>query len=214
VSDEMNMAGAQPMPVVDQGKKGFLSTAKNKTIALVVGLAVLAIVVGVVAAVVVGVLDGKDDDLGLDPRERGSETEQTQTQTQETSGTPQVPQPVGEESLVAKEPALPVANDRVFTFRDIFRPLLKPLVTTDTTITPTPDTVTPTTPGTLYLQNVVTEDGVLKAVLLLNDQTYTLAAGEVISGTPWQVLSVSSTSVTMLYGDTQVTLTVGQGITK
>jgi len=51
-------------------------------------------------------------------------------------------------------------------------------------------------------------------VLLLNDQTYTLAAGEVISGTPWQVLSVSSTSVTMLYGDTQVTLTVGQGITK
>lgn len=212
MSDEMKRAGAEPMPGTDQGKKGFLSTAKNKTIALVVGLAVLAIVVGVVAAVVVGALDEKDDDLGLDPRERGSETKQTQTR--ETSGTPQVPQPVGEELLVAKDPAPPVTNDQVFTFRDIFRPLLRPLVTTDTTVTPTPDTVTPTTPDTLYLQNVVTEDGVLKAVLLLNGQTYTLAAGEVISGTPWQVLSVSSTSVTMLYGDTQVTLTVGQGITK
>lgn len=213
MSDEMNMAGAEQMPGTDQGKKRFLSSAKNKTIALVVGLAVLAIVVGVVAAVVLNVLDDKDDGPELDPRERGSQTEQTQ----ETSGTPQVPQPVGDDLLVAKEPAPPVANDRVFTFRDIFQPLLKPLVTTDTTdptVTPTPDTVTPTAPDVLYLQNVVTEDGVLKAVLLLNGETYTLASGEVIPGTPWQVLSVSSTSVTMLYGDKQVTLTVGQGISK
>ena len=68
--------------------------------------------------------------------------------------------------------------------------------------------------NTLYLEGVVTQDGVMMAVLRYNGQVYTLAPGGVIPGTPWQVLRVTSTSVTMLYGDIQVTLAVGQGITK
>ncbi|MHB1137196.1 MAG: hypothetical protein ACYC1X_10460, partial [Coriobacteriia bacterium] len=68
--------------------------------------------------------------------------------------------------------------------------------------------------GVLYLDGVETVDGVMKAVLRYNGQTYTLGPGEGIPGTPWEVFSVSSTSVTMLYGDVRVTLAVGQGISK
>jgi len=94
--------------------------------------------------------------------------------------------------------------------------LLKPLPTasTDTTPTTDPDTETPTTSGTLYLNDIITEDGVLKAVLSLDDVTYRLAVGEGIPGTPWEVLRISSSQVTMLFGDIQVTLAIGQGIVK
>jgi type IV pilus biogenesis protein PilP len=74
--------------------------------------------------------------------------------------------------------------------------------------------VTPTTANTLYLNDIVTENGVPRAVLMLNGTTYRLAAGERIPGTPWQVLRIGTTQVTMLYGDTQVTLSVGQGKAK
>jgi hypothetical protein len=74
--------------------------------------------------------------------------------------------------------------------------------------------VTPTAGNTLYLDGVVTQDGVLMAQLRYNGTAYTLAPGGVIPNSPWQVLRVSATSVTMLYGDRQVTLSVGQGITK
>jgi type IV pilus biogenesis protein PilP len=117
----------------------------------------------------------------------------------------------------AEAPAQEVANSEVFTFRDIFVPLIKEPPTTTagaTTPTSTPDTVTPTTQNTLYLDGVVTQNGVLMAQLRYNGASYTLAAGGTIPGSPWQVLRVSSTSVTMLYGDIQVTLAVGEGVTK
>ena len=121
----------------------------------------------------------------------------------------------------AVEPA-PVPLKRVFTFRDIFDPLIEPVPaptsssgTTTSTSTVTGSTTTTATASsdTLTLQNVVSVDDEPAAVLLLNGQTYTLKAGEAISGTPWKVLSIDGQTVVMLYGDVQVTLSVGQGVT-
>ena len=39
-------------------------------------------------------------------------------------------------------------------------------------------------------------------------------SGDPIADTPWKVVSIGDTSVVMLYGDTQVTLTTGQGLSK
>ncbi len=47
-----------------------------------------------------------------------------------------------------------------------------------------------------------------------NGTTYTAGAGEVIGSSPWKVVEVGTDSVVMLYGDTQVTLSLGQGISK
>ncbi|MDF1542586.1 MAG: type IV pilus biogenesis protein PilP [Anaerosomatales bacterium] len=117
----------------------------------------------------------------------------------------------------ATEPA-PVPLKRVFTFRDVFAPLIKP-APAPAPVTPTTDGSTTTTgtadpnDGTITLQDVVAVDGEPAAVLVLDGQTYTLKAGEVISGTPWKVLSISGQTVNLQFGDVPVQLSVGQGIT-
>ena len=68
--------------------------------------------------------------------------------------------------------------------------------------------------ATLYLDGVVTQNGVLMAQLRYNGTSYTLGAGGVIPNPPWQGLRDTTASVTMLYGAIQVTLSVGEGVTK
>jgi len=184
-------------------KPGFLSTATGRIVAIFAGLGVLGVIAGIAVAILLqGLASQVAEDLVTDvaapttPAAGGTTT----TETVEAAG-----------------PALEIKNSEVFTFRDIFDPLLKPLPEPSATSITTPsatDTETPYAQGVLYLDGVVTEDGILKAQLRYNGTTYTLGPGEGIPGTPWEVLRVSSTSVTMLYGDIQVTLAVGQGITK
>ena len=119
---------------------------------------------------------------------------------------------------VPTEPAdVPVSE--VFTFRDIFTPLVKPVEVstdggTDTGTGTDTDTDTDVSADTLYLQEIASEDGIPVAVLQWNGQTYRLEEGETIPDSPWQVLSIGSSSVVMLYGSEQVTISVGQGISK
>lgn len=173
----------------------------NKVVTLLIALGVLAIVVGVAAAIVLAVMGGPGEDV--------------EVRTPGGSTPPGGSAPAQQQPPTATNEAAPaVSNSEVFTFRDIFEPLLKPLPKPPAPSDTDTDTATPSSPGTLYLNDIVTEDGVLKAVLELDGDTYTLAAGGTIPDTPWKVLKVTSTQVTMLYGDTQVTLTIGQGITK
>lgn len=189
------------VPGNDAKRPGFLSTATGKIVAIVVGLGVLGIVAGIAVAIVLYVFGGQVAEEVGEQLEQPPAAAESATPT----ATPEV-----------KTPAAEIGNAELFTFRDIFEPLIKVASATTTTSlsTGTTDTVTPTSTNTLYLDGVVTEDGVLKAQLRYNGQSYTLAAGGVIASSPWQVLRVSSTSVVMLYGDVQVTLGVGQGISK
>jgi len=184
-----------------EAKSGFLSTATGRIVAIVVGLGVLGVLAGVVVAIVLFVFAS---DVVDDIEVRVPEGTEVASEGEEGES----------EGVAATAAARPVANSEIFTFRDIFDPLLRPLSEPSAPSTTTPDDVTPTTDGTLYLNDIITEDGVLKAVLLLNDTTYTLAVGESIPGTPWQVLRLTSTQATMLYGDVPVTLSIGQGILK
>lgn len=118
-----------------------------------------------------------------------------------------------------------------FVFRDIFHPTVKATFEdtattggtgTGGTGTGTGGTGTGTGTGTggtgtsdveeLVLKSVTTQDGVEVATFELNGQTYTLAEGEEISGTPWQVVSIDGQTVTLLYGDTRIVLTVGERV--
>ncbi len=134
-----------------------------------------------------------------------------------------------EESATVPE-AKPLSS--TFVFRDIYEPTVKPSVPPSSTAdeTSTADgtdggdgTSGDNTDGgdtsqvpenTLMLKSVSTVDGVPTATIVWNGQTYEVSEGETLGDTPWQVLDISGSTVTMLYGDTKVTLTVGQGVTK
>jgi len=196
-------AGSTPVK-----KSGFMSTTLGKVVTIVIGLCVLSVVIGIAAAVVLYFVLGPAD-VATGPTNNGAVVTAPETTGSAEATTATEAKPA--------EPAAELPNKAVFTFRDIFDPLILPLPeeSNDTTDTDSNDnTSTPTSDDTLYLQNITTIDGILHAVLLLDGETYTLSAGEGIPGTPWEVLSVGSSSVTMLYGDIQVVLAIGQGINK
>jgi len=199
VSDEQVKADAPEAPISIPGKPGFLTTPTGKMLAIVAGLGILGIVAGIAVAIVLYVFGGQA--------------------VQELEGEPRQSPAAAAEGTGTAEAAIPgdeIPNAEWFTFRDIFEPLVRAASSpgTGTGSTGETDTITPTDTDTLYLDGVVTEGGVMKAQLRYNGTAYTLAAGGAIPDSPWQVLRVQATSVVMLYGDAQVTLAVGQGITK
>ncbi len=124
-----------------------------------------------------------------------------------------------------------VTNADVFAVRDPFKPLLEPLpaetasTSTSTTASTTTSTTSSTTStgsasastvgsDTLTLVSISTDNGVRVANVTLGSTPYSLTAGQKVDDSPWQVLSVEDDYVIMLYGDEQITLSVGQGLTK
>ncbi|MHB9003203.1 MAG: hypothetical protein ACYC6C_03960 [Coriobacteriia bacterium] len=198
---------AEPLEVASEANPNFLSTSRGKIIVIAAAVVGFLVIAGIVAALVFTfvIKDAAQDAL------TDGQISQVTTSTA----------PVADDAQIIVEPALVPLSD-LFTFRDIFDPLLTPVVTGDGTGTGTGGGTTGTgTDGTgtftgvantLYLLDIVVEDGVTKAVMSLNGAEYRLARGETIPDTPWQVLSIGSSSVVMLYGDSQVTLSVGQGV--
>jgi type IV pilus biogenesis protein PilP len=114
-----------------------------------------------------------------------------------------------------------------FTFRNIFAPTVEPPVaptsaTSSTTATASTEpsgstTTSSTTSGaedTLILKSIATDNGVKVATFEWNGANYECVEGDTVDDSPWKVVKINSDSVLMLYGDSQVTLTVGQGFSK
>jgi len=208
VVDDFGTPGAMPPQQGDAAievpakKEGFLSTTVGK---LVVGGIVLVVVLGAVAAIGVIFFLGRTSE---------SVTGTTPTPQAESTGTAAGSEV--ESPTVRPEPAL----EDTFAFRNIFQPTIK------VTLTPTDDgtggsngtdgsgSTVDVPPDTLFLASVSTVDGEPVAELIWNGQTYVLGEGESIPNSPWEVLSISGDTVVMLFGDSRVTLTVGQGISK
>ncbi len=200
----MQPSGA-PVPNVDAGvgASGPMSARRRLTI-IVAAVVAFLVVAGAAAFAVFFFLNQATDEVGdalIDMME--------QTQTQPTAAAVEDPHEPSEPG--------PVALNKVFTFRNIFVPLAVPPDEDDeTTVTPTGDSPTAVTPTeTLYLSGIVSfQDGHLEADLEYESVAYMLREGDRIPNTPWQVLSIGSDTVVMLYGDTQVTLTAGQSVSK
>jgi len=205
VVDDFGTPGAvppQPGDVtleVPEKKVGFLSSTVGK---LVIGAIALVVVLGAVAAIgVIFFLGQSSDEVTQNPP--APQTETTGTVSSQV-----------ESPTVRPEPSL----QETFAFRNIFQPTIK------VTLSPTDDNGTDgnggsgssvdVPPDTLFLAGVTTVDGEQVAELVWNGQTYFLSEGESIPNSPWKVLSISGDTVVMLFGDSRVTLTVGQGISK
>ena len=183
-------------PSGPEGKKGFFATTKGR-IVLIVGASVLLLgIAGAVAAYFLVFI-----------------TQEALEEVIVQMNTPAASQSSEDSDEMTPVEPDPLGPNAVFTFRDIFDPLIKPeSAETSGSVgsTSTPDV----SQGTLYLSDVYVEDGEPVAILLWNGEEYQLREGESISGTPWQVQTIYSDSVVMLYGDVEITLSLGQGITK
>jgi hypothetical protein len=203
VADATNTSVQQPVsgapaPETKAGA-GFLASTTGKVVAGVVALFVLLAITGVIVA-----MFGATRWLNSGGVVVASTT---------TASSVAATVPAGSTPVV--EPAeIPLSSS--FTFRNVFAPSVKPSepAAAETTTTSSSSAGSTNTPDTLYLIDIVSTDGVPQGVFVWNGVTYTEGAGGVIDSSPWKVLEVGTDSVLMLYGDTQVTLTVGQGISK
>jgi hypothetical protein len=182
------------------GSASLLSTTTGKL--MVGGIAVVAVLGALAAIFMIFVLNPASDDPNdvLVPP------------VAVTTGT------VSAEASPTRRPADDFED--TFAFRNPFQPTIKITLTPEVTAdggdgtVDGGDSVVDVPEDTLFLSSVSTIDGVDVANLVWNGTTYSLSEGESIPDTPWQVLSISGGTVVMLYGDSRVTLTVGQGISK
>lgn len=195
-------APLEPMDA-EPAKQGFLSTTTGK---LVVGGVALLLILGAIgAAVSFFFLNGAVD--GSVQLTTGTSTSNTATSSVEATLPPENP---AERSLAS-----------TFTFRNVFAPTVKRTYEAAATSSDTASADSSSTgasvdvpANTLYLQSIISENGEPKAVFIWNGETYTVGEGDQVSDSPWMVLQINSDSVLMLYGDSQVTLSVGQGVGK
>jgi hypothetical protein len=179
-----------PAAVAPAGKvKAFFSTTLGRVLLIFLAVSTLIAICAIVAVIALGA-------VGLSMFQQAVEQAPVSVPTSGTVGA--VP------ATATAPPAVEtVANSEVFTPRDPFTKVIIP---------ESELTMGSSDANTLTLIEIVTDNGVRKAVMTLGSKTYTQAAGERLDETPWQVVSIGSSSVVMLYGDTQMTLTVGQGI--
>ena len=198
--NSFGMPQSDPIPVVptdEPGKKGLMSGGAAKVLIIVGAILGLLVVGAVVAGIFLLWGAGNGSPTGSDsaqvittpPTETSAKVVSTETSTSETTVT------------------VPVSNDDVFAFRNPFVPTIAPVaVENEKESTATVD------PNVLTLQNIVSKDGELQAVLAFGGVTYTAGEGDQLGTTPWKVLTVNDTSVSMLYGDVKVTLSLGEGV--
>jgi hypothetical protein len=185
--------GATPAsPPASGGKvKAFFSTTWGRVLLIVLAVSTLLTICGIVAVIALGA-------FGM------SMFQQAVEQIPEAVPTAGAPSAAASSTIAPTVAVVP--NEDVFSPRDPFTQIIIPADQLGIAVSTADDA------NTLTLVEIVTDNGVRKAVLTLGSTTYTQAAGERLGSTPWQVVSVDMGSVVMLYGDTQMTLTVGQGV--
>lgn len=197
MNPEVPQSLAPPIGEVTEAKP-----TSRKGLFIVLGvLAVLVVVAAIAVTVVLFVFNGVKDEIGV----RVSPAQQTGIGT-----------PAPTDAQIAAGPADAVANDEVFTFRDIFKPLAGEAAVTPSGAgneTSTVDT-SEYAAGTLYLVAISTSGDAPVAQMVWDQKELSLSEGDIIAGTPWKVLDIRTDDVIMLYGDQQVVLSIGQGISK
>jgi hypothetical protein len=196
----------QDEPGRPKGAKGLGGMAGSSKGKVLIGAVLLLAVVA--AAVAVFLLFGQGQSADEDSV-RGLTTPNAAASDTSSAASPA---PAAQSAQAPAE----VPLDEVFTFRDIFVPLVKPASNPQSsdTASGTPAGTPATSDGTILLQDITVENGEPTAVLVWNGTSYSVQEGDQVGDSPWKVLEIRDDSVVMLYGDTQVVLSVGQAISK
>lgn len=104
-------------------------------------------------------------------------------------------------------PAIPdVTNSDIFTPRNPFVVIAPPKIASTTSSS--------SNDNALALTDIVTQDGVKKAVVSYKGKSYTVGEGDTIDSSSYKVVKINSSSVKFLFGDSAFTLSLGQGTSK
>ncbi|MDZ4169133.1 MAG: hypothetical protein U1E26_05710 [Coriobacteriia bacterium] len=174
------------------GLAGFLATTAGK---IVIGGAIV-VIIGLILTVIafVFIFNAATDIIVNTPGDVV-----VTTQTAETD--------------VASQRRDPRLSD-TFAFRNIFAPTVKPSAPPSESVDATSLVPTDLPLDTLFLASIATVDGQPVGTFFWNGAEFQAGEGDVLIGTPWKVISLDGNTAVMLYGDSQVTLTVGQGSSK
>ena len=224
------------------GKKGLMSKPGGKAL-LIGGAIVLLLIVAAAAAFIVfsfAAVDVVEEGL----QELTDQVEETVSETVTGTVDPEAADEAEEPETAAGTGAPysheAVELTDVHVWRDIFQPLWTPV--TEATITAGGDgdgdgdggggggggDAGPTSfqADTLYLTDIFVIDSASYAEFYLDGITYSTAPtvtetgfiivgeGDRLEDTPWRLLSIGVTSVTLQYGDSTVVLSLGQGVQK
>lgn len=212
MSDDQSMSGMDPVSfeepsVLPAGPKPPRGTAGRNILLVVAAVILLAAIVGVVGYVI------------FNSQSVAPVVVTTPTTTVTTSST------ATSSSLVATSEIADVSNDDVFSPHNPFEVIAPPTIgseessdtSTTTTTTKTTTTKTKTTSSsssesstTLTLSSIITQDGVKYAVVKLGGTSYTVAEGDTVGSSSWQVVTINTTSVDFLYGDESITISLGE----
>lgn len=214
MSDDNELNGTQPIapeatPVQAAPKSSsadFLSTTAGKAVLIAGAVVVLIIIAAAVGWFVIG-----PSSLGGSTGTPGQPTGVVTNPAPNAPATPSAPA----SSTVATVPVAPITSRDVFTPRNPFTVITAATTAASSAGSGTNTDASALDPNEVYLTDIVTVNGVRKAVIAYGGSTYTLAAGEVIPTTSdWKVEKVLTNSVVVLFGDVSVTLTPGQGTSK
>lgn len=216
-----NYDSQQPtVPVAEEKPAGFLASTLGK---IVIGAVALVVALAVIGTLVWMAFFNT-------PTSQAPGKVVTRVVTPATSTAASGSAPVAESDPITDPPDKPLES--TFTFRNVFAPTVKkptpdaviasitaPAVATASSSTnsgsgSTSNILTKVDKNTLYLVSIQTVNSDRTATFIWNGTLYTLKVGDTIADTPWKVVSIGDSSVIMLYGDTQVTLTTGQGLSK
>jgi len=189
-------------------------TTVGKVVIIAVPLVIIAIIFLVVFMVVLS--GGPETTTSQVPsKPAGSSSSSANKET--------TPAETGEQEQ--KEPEYSENLD-VFQPRDPFESAIKETTSTATgsatsTTTTSTSTTTTTSSGTtapatklLALESTYEQSGVMYAKVKYDTTSYEVKAGDQIDSSPYKVLRVDNSSITLLYGDDQLTLNVGQEVYK
>jgi hypothetical protein len=210
-------------------KEGFFSTALGKVVLIGCAIGALLTIVGIVGVLVFTFFLADTAEEAVEDIQQQIEEQASETATG-TAGDASDESTSGAGEAFAHE-AVEVAD--VHVWRDIFQPLLTPVSEDDTTTPTTTNGGTTTTTGgstydtdTLYLLDIKSGSSETAAQFYYNgidynttteftgDDHIVVLEGDRLENTPWRLLSIGITSVQLQYGDSTVTLSVGQGIRK
>lgn len=201
-----------PEPPAEK-QPGFFSTRNGKIVIGAVGLfLVLLIAGGAVAYFLINGMLNQAANQGAVVVKKSATASGSATGTASATATA---------APIVNPPEKPLSS--TFTFRNIFAPSVSPVypasassstTSTSGSSTTTSTTSIPTEKDTLFLMSISTVNGEKQATFAWNGVLYTVGEGDQVDDSPWKVVSIGSNSAVMLFGDTQVTLTVGQGQSK
>ncbi len=201
--------------------KNFSQTKQGRIVSIATAIGILAIILIIILTSILKGGNSQSTVKAIDnsqPKKVVAKSNNIAAKT-ETSSTSDINDGINNEDLNS--------NFEVYQTRDPFKPAIKEATATVTATPPpglppavnTSGTVnSTTTPApakkSLLLKNIVNRDGINFAVINYDGTDYELKTGDQVGSSPYQVQQIGSDNVTLLYGDDQFTLNVGQEVYK